>query len=306
MRRKVIKLANNTLVMSLPAAWVKKVGLVKGDQICVDESGDALLVSTTGSGKSGRFVLDCDKINFDKNILPYLYQKGYDEVEIVNIDNKSFSDAKEKVSDLMGFEFIDHGERRCVIKSVSREMDSEFDNLLRRTFLITLEMSRNLLDAVEKKELSRMQEIRNLEKTTNTFTDFCKRIISKGGYNDPENTIYMYVVVRDLEKVADGYKRICDVFIHKKRKIILSKKTLDIIKQANELFEMFYTLFYKFDPALLAKLKSEGKKVKADAETLLKRCSHEDALIASNILFVVMTTYDLIGPYMILKFDKIQ
>ncbi|MFH1063442.1 MAG: hypothetical protein V1729_00010 [Candidatus Woesearchaeota archaeon] len=309
MKRKVIKLANNTLVMSLPSAWVKRVGLVKGDQVQAEESGDALLISTTGSDKTGRFVLDCNKIDFDKNLLSYLYQKGYDEVELVNIDSKSFSKVKERVSDLMGFELIDHSEKRCVVKSVSKEMESEFDNLLRRTFLITLEMSRHLLDAINKKEWERIPEIRDLEKTTNTFTDFCKRVLSKGRYSDPENTTYMYVIVRDLEKIGDGYKRICDVLIPSKGKSNaskLSKRLLETLHRANLFLEMFYKLFYRFDPVMLTKLKAEGKSVKEDVEVLLRRCSHDEALIASNILFIVSTIYDLIGPYMILKFDMIK
>ena len=306
MKRKVIQLANNTLVMSIPAAWAKKTKINKGDSINVDEAGDMLLVSPEGKTMSMSFTIDADQIEFNKNMLSYLYQKGYDRVEIVNLTADMFKQVKEKTSELMGFEIIEHSEKRCVIKAVSKEMESEFDNLLRRTFLITLEMARHLSDAIEKKEYHRMTEIRDLEKTTNTFTDFCKRILSKGSYKDPENNTYMYVIIRDLEKVADYYKRICGVFLTAKDGPKVSKKTSDLIDKANSFFEMFYKLFYKFNPEIFKAFQSEGKDIIAAANSLLKTASPEESRIINNVISITTTTYDLSGPYFILNFDRIR
>ncbi|MBW2997687.1 DUF47 family protein [Candidatus Woesearchaeota archaeon] len=306
MKRKVIQLANNTLVMSIPAAWVKKTKISKGDSINVEEAGDMLLVSPEGRTVSMSFTIDADQIAFNKNMLSYLYQKGYDQIEVVNLNADMFKQIKERTSELLGFEIIEHSEKRCLIKAVSKEMESEFDNLLRRTFLITLEMARHLHDAIAKNEHQRIVEIRNLEKTTNTFTDFCKRILSKGSYKDPENTTYMYVIIRDLEKIADYYKRICDVFLTTKDKPSISKKTLDLINKTNAFFEMFYKLFYKFNPETFKRFQSEGKSMISAANSLLKTASHEESRIINNIISITTTTYDLSGPYFILNFDRIR
>jgi phosphate uptake regulator len=306
MKRKVIQLANNTLVMSIPAAWVKKTKISKGDSINVEEAGDMLLVSPEGRTVSMSFTIDADQIAFNKNMLSYLYQKGYDQIEVVNLNADMFKQIKERTSELLGFEIIEHSEKRCLIKAVSKEMESEFDNLLRRTFLITLEMARHLHDAIAKNEHQRIVEIRNLEKTKNTFTDFCKRILSKGSYKDPENTTYMYVIIRDLEKIADYYKRICDVFLTTKDKPNISKKTLDLINKTNAFFEMFYKLFYKFNPETFKRFQSEGKSMISAANSLLKTASHEESRIINNIISITTTTYDLSGPYFILNFDLIK
>ena len=303
MKRKVIKLASNTLVVSLPSAWVKKTALSKGDEVDIDGSGDMLLIAPKGKSVSKSFTIDVDRMGFSKNMLSYLYQKGYDEVEIINLDTAVFKDAKDRVSDLMGFEIVEHSERRCVIKAVSKEMDSEFGIILRRTFLITLEMAKHLSEAISKNECSRVKEIRGLEKTTNTFTDFCKRVLSKGSYNDPENTVYMYIIVRDIEKIADCYKKICDVLIEKKS-CSISAKTFDMIKRSNSFFELFYRLFYRFDPETFAKFKIEGKKLLKAADDLLGRSSHKEARIISELKSIITMTYDLIGPYFILNFER--
>ncbi|MBW2964711.1 phosphate uptake regulator PhoU [Candidatus Woesearchaeota archaeon] len=303
MLRKVIKLANNTFVVSLPAKWVKKVSLSKGDEVDVDDAGDVLLVSRSGSAVSRSFVLDVSKMSFDKNIISYLYQKGYDEVEIVNLNADIFEEVKSRVGDLMGFEIIERSEKRCIVKAVSKEIESEFDNILRRTFFIILEMSRNLAEVIPAGNVSRISEIRELEKTTNTFTDFCKRVLSKGRYGNPENTMYMYVLVRDLEKVADGYKRICDVILEQKARPVLSKKVLDVLVRTNSFFESFYRLFYRFDPAGFQKFKEEGKSLQSAANGIMKGCTHLESLVLSHVLFVINETYEMMGPYFILNFD---
>lgn len=303
MLRKVIKLANNTFVVSLPAKWVKKVSLSKGDEVNVDDAGDVLLIARSGSSVSRAFVLDVSKMSFDKNIISYLYQKGYDEVEIVNLNSEIFEEVKSRVGDLMGFEIIERSEKRCVVKAVSKEIESEFDNILRRTFFIILEMSRHLAESIATEDLSRISEIRNLEKTTNTFTDFCKRVLSKGRYNNPENTMYIYVLVRDLEKVADGYKRMCDVILEQKGHLAVSKKVLDVLVGTNRFFESFYKMFYRFDSEMFLKFKAEGKALQLNANSLMRTCSYQDSLVLGNILFIINETYEMMGPYFILNFD---
>ncbi len=305
MKRKAIQLANNTLVVSLPSAWTRKTGIEKGAELNIEEAGSMLLISPPGTTASRNFTIDTDKMEFNKNILSYLYQKGYDEVEVINLDSAVFTQIKERVSDLLGFEIIEHSAKRCVVKTVSKEMDSEFDNMLRRAFRITLELAGNLLEAVRRREYSRMSELRDLEKTTNMFTDFCKRVISKGSYKDPENSMYIYIIVRDLEKIADSYKRICDVFLARKGKALnISKKTVDLLERSNAFFEMFYKLFYKFDSDLFADFQSAGRRILHDADTLLLDSSHEESMIITDIIFVTTMTYDLSGPFFILNFGK--
>ena len=83
-----------------------------------------LTISPHSLSLSRRFLIDLDKVGFSKNILSYLYQKGYDEIEVVNLNSAVFRDIRDRVSDLMGLEIIEHSEKRCVIKAVSKEIVS--------------------------------------------------------------------------------------------------------------------------------------------------------------------------------------
>ncbi|MBW2967885.1 phosphate uptake regulator PhoU [Candidatus Woesearchaeota archaeon] len=306
MKRKVIQLASNTLVVSLPARWVRRTSLKKGDELSIEEAGDALHISRTGTpSPTGSYRLDAGKTGFDKNVLSLLYQKGYDEVTLTNLNSTAMTQVRQKVSELIGWEIVEHSESRCVIKAVSKEIDAEFDNLLRRTFLITIEMAKDIIEAINRKQYARMGDIRSLEKTTNIFTDFCKRVLSMGSYKDPRNTIYIYILVRDLEKIADSYKRICDVFLKSKRPPKISKRTADTLSRTNDYFSMFHSLFYKYDQQLYTRFTSEGKKLVASAESALRTGSPEENIIISNLLSVINTTYEMTGPYFILNFDSI-
>ncbi len=307
MKRKVIKLATNTMVVSLPSQWVKKSGIAKGSEVNIEEMGDVLSISPESKERQKKFVLDLERIHFSKAMLSYLYQKGYDEIELVNLDSKSFAEVKERVSDLMGFEIIDRSERRCLVKAVSKEIDSEFDAILRRTFLITLEMANNIHEAFVEREKARFEEIKSLEKTTNMFTDFCKRVLSKGAYKDPENTVYAYVLIRDLEKVADGYRRICEAVLSSSGKSFsVSKDVLSVLVKVNSFLEMFYKLFYKFDQSLFEKFQSGYKDILSSSNSALEKSKGLDSVILGNLLFILDTVHEMTGPFFILNFSSIS
>ena len=44
MKRKAIQLASQTIVVSLPAKWVRQQGIKKGDEIDVEERGKELVI----------------------------------------------------------------------------------------------------------------------------------------------------------------------------------------------------------------------------------------------------------------------
>ena len=185
MRRKVSKIGSSTLMVSLPSKWARKYHVKKGDEINIIEKKDRLILCREAVTEYRKKELNIDELGeFRKNYISHLYQSGFDEVEIRFNDIKTYEKIKDRVDNLLGFEVIEQSESRCIIKNIVSGLEEEFDNILRKIFLMLVDMIDSTYDAIKNKEYDRLNEIKDLEKMNNKFTDFCIRMLNKNNFYD--------------------------------------------------------------------------------------------------------------------------
>jgi phosphate uptake regulator len=258
MKRKIVQHGSSSLTITLPVKWTEKFNIKKGDELDVEESGSKLIVTTQSESAGGKKIITAEQGKFTKNNLSHLYQLGYDEIEIELTDKETIKEINERLPNCIGFEIIDQKDNKIYIKSIMTTLESEFDNMLRKSFLITEEMGKDIIEILEKKEFNRISETRNLESLNNKFTDICIRILNKKGYKIPERTIQMYEIVKNIERIADELKYICDELKVNKK---IEKEFLSCLKEAVEYFLIFKEVFYKHNNKLKEKLYSDRKKL---------------------------------------------
>jgi phosphate uptake regulator len=288
MKRKVIQIAGKTFVISLPTSWVKQWGIKKGEEIDVVEQGSKLIVSTGESRDIKKGSVDISRATERtiRWVLSSLHKKGYDEIEIATDNENHARLIDELLRDLfMGFAVVEQKGKKCVVKTVSKDLDDQFDTILRRAFLVTLDFSEKTVDYAEKKQFEELTNLVQLEKTNNQLTNFCERILNKRGYDDQIKTNFLYVIIWNLEKVADDYKYLCQ-YLAKEKKI--NKKSLVVLKEVNSLLRNYYELFYKFDINKLSKLSEDLKTLRNKIEKLLP----EDPVVLAHVLHIVLKTAD--------------
>lgn len=240
-------MAGKTMVVSLPAFWVKKFGIKKGDEIDLNEVGSQIIISQKKSIQMEGIKIDLrGHDSFVKRNLNVLYREGYDRIEVLYDDSKIVEDIQETIdTTLPGFEILTQTSKGCVIKSIANPEESEFDSTLRRLFLITLSMGNESLEAVLKNKLSDLDKIKKKEITNNKLSNHCQRFLNKRGYENFKKTTHMYSVVRLLEQIADEYRDLCVYLLQ--NNIKLSKNTVSFYDKTNKFFELIYNLFYKFN-----------------------------------------------------------
>jgi phosphate uptake regulator len=296
MRRKINRVGQNTLTVSLPAKWVRKHGLKPGDELFLIEDGERLVVGHGEGVKWGRTEIDLSRFGFfHQNFLSNVYHLGYDEVKIHYQDEKEFRNIQKRLPNFIGYELVEQGENHCLIKDISKTSELEFDNVLRRTFLMLIDMSEKCSDAIGKKEFDRLNEIRLMEAMNNRFTDYCKRILNKSGYKEGKRTNVMYSLSCDLERVADEYKRICDFFFDRKKPA--SKELLVLFNKINKYLRVYYEMFYKYDPDKLRYVLGEGKNIVKKLEQFLGAGTKADAVLAHHLIFITIGIYDISYNY---------
>ncbi len=307
MKRKVSLIGPSTLMVSLPSKWVEQNKIKKGDELDIELLEQELIISSKPKQPDYKKIdLDEKSLGFiTKNILAYLYHKGYDEIRInFNHENdKRF--VLSKINELIGYEIVSETQDTITIKNVSEPKPEEFDNILRRTFLLLLEMAKGCYDSLAALDTDKLGEVALLESANNRYTDYCKRTINKFGYKERANSSLIYIIIRDLEKIADIYKSICMYFL-KNGADKLDKILLDTLKNTNYLLKLFYELYYKFDVKKAEEFKLiYDKTYKITFENLITLKSKMDnssrIIFCTYLLQLQNTIYELYGPFYTLK-----
>ncbi len=301
MKRKVIQLAGKTHVVSLPNKWVKQYGVKKGDEIDVEERGSKLIIATEKETHKDKILIDVDKIGlFDKRYLSFLYHKGYDEIELRYSSQEIAAVVQQRVGELMGYEIVDQGKNFCRIRNVSSLLESEFDVMLRRGFLVTLELADGTIDLLKKKQYEKLRELSHLEAANNKFTDFCKRLLNKKGYKEMDKTSLVYSILRALEEVGDQYKHIC--VRCSEGKVQPSAETMALFSEVNSYFRLLYELFYKFDREKASRLIFKKNDLLNKLEDAFRKTkNHDEKMVVHYLMSLTDRIFDMYGPCFVMN-----
>ncbi|MFH1770734.1 MAG: phosphate uptake regulator PhoU [archaeon] len=294
MKRRAIQLAGKTIVLSLPSKWVKQNNIQKGDELDVELEEKSLTVSTEKAKESKKVIIDAEE-DFNPLYIAYLYQAGVDEIRVNYKDQEIYSKLQEKLPDLMGYEIIDQGENHVEIKNVSVELEEQFENMFRRVYYLIEEMGKNSLEAIKNKDKTRLKGVISLENSVDKFTDFCKRVLNKKGHKDHNKTQFYYVIIRDLEKIADHYEKMSTYMME--NSFVPGKETMELYREANEFFSRFHKLFYKFDKENASKFQKKKKELGKRAEKLMGTVERKELYLIYNLASLVKMTGNLYGPY---------
>ena len=286
MKRKVIQIADKTLVLSLPTDLVKEWGVKKGEEVDVLESGPKLIVSTAEPRMLKKGIVEASNASERalRWLLSSLHKKGYDEIEITG-PHTSVID--QLLKDLfLGFAIIYKTGNTCTIRSLAKELDDQLQVIVRRAFLVTLSLADQSLELIKQKKYQELLSLTELEKQNNQLTNFCQRILNKRGLEEPVKNNFLYVIMWNLEKIADEYKYICEHLAGRK----ITKETIELYSKTNSLLRRYYELFYKFDVAELSRLADEFKALSKELESKLAK--NEDAVTISHLLHITLKTAD--------------
>lgn len=290
MQRKIVQHGSSSLTITLPIKWAEKFKLKKGDELEVEESGNRIIISTKSESAGGMKIISAKDGLFTKNNLSHLYQLGYDEIEIEIKDKDTIKEINERLPNCMGFEIIDQKDNKIYIKSIATALESEFDNMLRKSFLITEDMGKEIIEILDKKQFQKLEETKNLEILNNKFTDICIRILNKKGYKNPQRTLQMYEIVKNLERIADEFKYLCEEIIKRKK---VSKEFLDSLKETVNYLGLFTNLFYKHNPEIKNEIYIKRKKLLGE----LIKVIDKDPILIHHLINIIQKTYEGCGGY---------
>ena len=235
MLRKVIQIAEKTYVISLPANWLKKYAIKKGDSIEVQEKESYLIVSPDAELGGNSVTIDVGGVQGSiKRLLGAAYKAGYDEVQLIYETEEEHNAIEKTLSlGLKEFHIMEDSNGKLRIKILSQLRHEEFEQVLRRMFLLILT---SMDDINSKKKDSQKIVERDLE--VNNCADFCRRSLNRRGYAFYIKTPALYYIIEQLEKIGDIIR---DLAAGKE------PPPTELSKDTAKFLRTFYELYYNFD-----------------------------------------------------------
>lgn len=260
MKRKVIQLAGKTLVVSLPSKWARQQNILKGAEVEVIYDSKGLHI-TPSSVKPPVHTISVDLRQYNtptiNSVLSVLHKSGVDELEVFYIPQQQQVIHERIRTNLMGYEIVQQTSERMVIQNVTGDADASFDALMRRVFLVTLELAAGVEQAMRAQ--SNANEFLSLEETNNKLTNYCHRILNK---KQDGKYVFVYTLIWLQEKIADDYKKIIHLMENKQHSLHVQKAAANL----HESVRVFYEAVYARNIEAVASAHKQIEGVKVDGK----------------------------------------
>lgn len=284
MQRKVIKLGQNSLLISLPSKWVKQHGISKGSEVNVEVTPQYVLISSPKTMQKTKSLQLSDDPKLASRQVNIAYKRGVDELELNYTNPKSYEAVLEELQYLIGFEVVESRKHSCRIKNIASGEMGDLNTVLRRAFLALLEMAESTEEHAKTKSADAAEHVALSEKTLDKLTDFCKRLLNKHGAADIPTTTMLYGVLKEIEHVADHYSELVHAPINKELLPVLSETKA----QLRDLYELFYNFDKERASSWLVKIKN--------AETAARSVLNKNPLATHHVLAIIQTLNEMSWP----------
>ncbi len=321
--RKVIKQGNNTLTITLPKKWTEKFNINAGDEIDLFERDGTLVLKGTQREKEKYAEFDITNLTVPMfwRFFQSAYRSGCNEIKVTFDPSKKYEDAyhyyttlfdysklgekilpkpavvivQEIVNRFIGFELVEASENYCIIREMGEISMKEFDNSMRRIFLVIMQMFDRLREAIEKnqiKDSSLCKEIHTIDLTVDKFVDYCSRIMNKANnFPNESKKPLIFSTLFLLELIGDECKYVG-------KHIALSKKPvkdiLGFLKEVKGHFELYYHMYYKFSHALAVEFGNRDVQLYEKHVEMRTRLTDESFSILRHLMMISKFTLALV------------
>jgi phosphate uptake regulator len=298
MKRKVNQIGPATLMVSLPAKWVKKHNIKKGDEVDVLEQEGKLLIGGEGVELAKKTTVNLKDVphineasdNFYKRLFSNAYKKGFDEIEVIFPGKNVLHKVADAISNLLGYEIFDQTEHRCLIRSLASEKEEEFERMIRKSFLLMKQIAEMCYNDIKQNKLENLENIKKMRDNIQKYTDFCRRLINKKIYKNNELALYNYIICMRIVLITNKYRYMYDYCIQNKLKP--DADVLNYFSKTNEIMDIFYETYYKHDTSLIEKIDAIKKELVQGSYKLLASKKGHNNVLTHLLAEVVRLVYD--------------
>ena len=251
MKRKVNRVGQNTLTVSLPAKWVKKTNIKAGDELEIKEEGKTLTITNKETKKGlKRVTLTLDKFNHQmlNRHLSEFYRLGVEEITL-KFNKDTFPNYKKgkqvridkyikKVIDrFIGMEIISQTDNSIILQSlITKEESEKITPILNRTYFLIKEFLNEFIESIDKDFKKFYDRSYDYHDNITKFSAYYLRLLNFSDLSETKKT-RMFGLLEMIDKITDKVRHTCE------RVNEMKKSTKKIKKYLEEIFSIFLEQF---------------------------------------------------------------
>jgi len=178
--------------------------------------------------------------------------------------------------------------------------ENEFDNTLRRIFLLVKSQAEESIIALPKKNAAFMMQIIEVHETIERLVNYSLRLLSKPSNVYQDKSQFYYHLVYCLGNLSEVYTYILKESLRDSRNY--SSLSILLFKEVNSFFITFYHYFYNRNHDASLAL-AESRNIIFDKINLLTKSSQkDDVILLGRLSIIVLTVFDLVETSISLDF----
>lgn len=265
--RSVLRLGENTFVISLPKQWVEENGINKGDQLNVRAREGEISFSLFEERNIGRAEIDlrnrsksaCWKVIFAS------YIKGYEEI-VLKVKDEQAPLIEYISNQLIGMTISSKKDDTMILRELSKGNEKELEGIFRRTYLLEKDVIRVRIEALHQRDFETLKKTQEVDWTINKFVLFCLRIVNKSTELDSNEKIFYYTALTKFEQLGDVF---ADFFVKTGNdRIALTSEEERILKKIFSLIEELSVIIYKPQLEKILNTYEERKRLEGECDIL--------------------------------------
>jgi len=266
--------------LTLPKKWVTNLQLDKTKKVDLEIIGNKIIIADKNPPPQ-KSTLDMNsyKSTLHKTI-PAMYKLGIKEIKFANTNTKISEEISKIIRNkLIGFETIEHKKNYLIVSEIVKESEEDFKTILRRIFLLLLEFNKNPKSA------------KMINQNINRLYNYCQKTLIKKGHTEFQKIPFYFLLLDQLEKIADEFEWILET----KR----SNEEKSILNEITNLLEGLYQVFYKFDAEKYSKVQKRTFELKQEI-----KLSNKINLATMNLHNLARLLNSLSGTIFAIKLDQ--
>jgi len=295
--------------------WTKRFNLKGGEDIELIEKDNGLFIEVEKKEEIKSTSFDISNMDIP-TIWKYfmaVYREGYDEVKVCfnpekgvenpykflsahRLDSRYKKESQKRpifevlqgfVNRFIGFEIIEHGRDYILIKEMSAMSSREFDNSLRRIFLLVQQMAEETHNAMSLGDQKGLGHMHDVDINIDKFHDYCVRVLNKLELKDGKKKNLYFSTLYLLELVGDEFKNIAIHLVNDFPKAKFNKKLEIMPRLVKEEIDTLYDLFYNFDKDKINKLSEIDKEMYFNMNKLYFSANEEEKEVFHHLRMIV-------------------
>ena len=320
-KRRIQMTGGSTLIVSLPIAWAREMGVSQGDEVVLTQKRDkSILISPQSKANKeiSKATIQLIPNEPPENIVRLLishYLVGYDVITLAS--QKGFSAKDRKwIKDtirlsLIGMEVVEESGDRLILQSLLNYTELTLPNAIQRMSKIIRSMQKDVISAIREGNQDYAKDVIQRDSEVDRFYLLTVRQI-KSAIRDVELTkkigIYRQrdcigyrLIVKSLERIADHAERIAENILQIKGIKEISKTFPEICELGDlsrKVFDLSIECLSEMDRKLANLTISEAKEaVKMEGVIVKKVLNSEFDIVEKTYIRSALESFGRIAEY---------